>query len=124
MPLQRRARPQISLALRVPAAEGHLRRWRSVRGEPTPASVAPPCLCPSGARNAAPPITRTGSRVVPMSRLLLVAVLLGTTLGRTLAAATPGGTLPGPLPLFPPTNWWNVDVSGAPLDPGSGAFIT
>jgi len=34
-----------------------------------------------------------------------------------------GGALPGPLPLFPPDNWWNVDVSGAPLDPGSASFI-
>jgi hypothetical protein len=34
-----------------------------------------------------------------------------------------GGALPGPLPLFPPDNWWNADVSGAPVDPGSTAFI-
>ena len=26
-------------------------------------------------------------------------------------------------PLFPPDNWWNVDVSGAPLDPTSFSFI-
>jgi hypothetical protein len=31
--------------------------------------------------------------------------------------------LPGPFPLFPATNWWNTDVSAAPLDPGSAAFI-
>lgn len=34
-----------------------------------------------------------------------------------------GGTLPGPLPLFPSTNWWNLDISNAPVDPGSAAFI-
>ena len=34
------------------------------------------------------------------------------------------GALPGPFPLFPPTNWWNQDVSSAPLDPGSASFIT
>ncbi|HEY6549514.1 MAG TPA: Calx-beta domain-containing protein, partial [Vicinamibacteria bacterium] len=39
------------------------------------------------------------------------------------AAAIIGGPLPGPLPLFPPDNWWNVDVSAAPLDPGSAGFI-
>jgi hypothetical protein len=39
------------------------------------------------------------------------------------AAATLGGPLPGPLPLFPPDNWWNVDISGAPLDPNSSAYI-
>jgi Calx-beta domain len=35
-----------------------------------------------------------------------------------------GGPLPGPLPLFPPSNWWNLDISSAPLDPGSAAFIS
>lgn len=35
-----------------------------------------------------------------------------------------GGALPGPLPLFPADNWWNVDVSSAPVDPGSPSFIS
>lgn len=30
-------------------------------------------------------------------------------------AATQGGSIPLPLPLFPPNNWWNIDVSNAPL---------
>jgi hypothetical protein len=47
-----------------------------------------------------------------------------TVLAITLAAATLGGPLPGPLPLFPSDNWWNVDVSTAPIDPASSAFIT
>src|SRR5438105_2242383 len=34
-----------------------------------------------------------------------------------------GGPLPAPLPLFPPTNWWNTDISAAPLDPNSPAYI-
>ena len=34
-----------------------------------------------------------------------------------------GGDLPAPLPLFPPTNWWNTDISAAPVDPNSPAFI-
>jgi hypothetical protein len=25
--------------------------------------------------------------------------------------------------IFPTTNWWNLDISGAPVDPGSQAFI-
>ncbi|HKI05646.1 MAG TPA: hypothetical protein VKK31_26940 [Thermoanaerobaculia bacterium] len=37
--------------------------------------------------------------------------------------AQPGGALPGPLPLFPADNWWNVDVSSAPVDPNSGGYI-
>ena len=40
------------------------------------------------------------------------------------ALAQLGGSLPGPLPLFPRSNWWNLDVSSAPLDPGSASFIT
>jgi hypothetical protein len=31
--------------------------------------------------------------------------------------------VPGPLPLFPATHWWNVDVSAAPVDAGSAAFL-
>ena len=34
-----------------------------------------------------------------------------------------GGPLPGPLPLFPADNWWNADVSAAPVDANSPAFI-
>jgi hypothetical protein len=34
-----------------------------------------------------------------------------------------GGELPGPLPLFPLTNWWNADVTQAPVDASSAAFI-
>src|SRR5262245_46123169 len=31
--------------------------------------------------------------------------------------------LPGPPPLFPPTNWWNTEISAAPVDSGSAAFL-
>jgi len=40
-----------------------------------------------------------------------------------LAAASQGGALPGPMPLFPPSNWWNLDISNAPVDPNSAAYI-
>jgi hypothetical protein len=33
------------------------------------------------------------------------------------------GPLPGPLPLFPPDNWWNIDVSAAPRDPNEAAIL-
>lgn len=33
------------------------------------------------------------------------------------------GPLPPPLPLFPATNWWNTDISQAPVDANSDAFI-
>lgn len=51
--------------------------------------------------------------------------LLAASLAAVALAQAPqrGGELPGPLPLFPPTNWWNADVSGAPVDANSNAFI-
>lgn len=51
----------------------------------------------------------------------LPALALGLLLAAP-AAGQPvrGGALPQ---LFPPDNWWNVDVSAAPVDPGSAAFI-
>jgi hypothetical protein len=39
------------------------------------------------------------------------------------AAQTVGGALPQPLPLFPRDNWWNIDISNAPVDPNSANFI-
>ena len=39
------------------------------------------------------------------------------------AAASLGGPLPPPLPLFPPDNWWNLDITNAPVDSNSAAFI-
>lgn len=39
------------------------------------------------------------------------------------AAATQGGAIPVPLPLFPANNWWNTDISNAPLDSNSANFI-
>lgn len=35
-----------------------------------------------------------------------------------------GGALPAPLPLFPASNWWNLDISAAPVDVGSAGFIS
>ncbi|HSN88019.1 MAG TPA: hypothetical protein VL025_14775 [Thermoanaerobaculia bacterium] len=37
--------------------------------------------------------------------------------------AQTGSGLPGPFPLFPADNWWNVDVSQAPVDGNSSAYI-
>jgi hypothetical protein len=58
-------------------------------------------------------------------RTRLAATVL-TIVGATIvlvAASIQGGALPQPLPLFPPDNWWNLDISTAPIDPGSAAFI-
>jgi hypothetical protein len=34
-----------------------------------------------------------------------------------------GAPPPGPLPLFPPDNWWNLDISAAPVDVNSASYI-
>src|SRR5262249_30327713 len=54
-----------------------------------------------------------------------VCVALGACLLGVVARAVSveGGALPGPLPLFPPDNWWNLDISTAPVDPSSSNFI-
>ncbi len=39
-------------------------------------------------------------------------------------APQPPAPLPSPLPLFPPDNWWNVDISGAPVQTGSASYIS
>lgn len=39
------------------------------------------------------------------------------------APAERGGALPGPMPLLPPDNWWNQDISQAPVDSRSAQFI-
>ena len=56
----------------------------------------------------------------PLSVLLMCAAA-ATML---LAEAQLGGPLPGPLPLFPRSNWWNLDISTAPVDANSASFIT
>src|SRR5262245_37769280 len=55
--------------------------------------------------------------------LALVLVVLGAPAvsGQPVA----GGVLPAspPGPLFPADNWWSADVSSAPIDGGSAAYI-
>jgi hypothetical protein len=49
-------------------------------------------------------------------------VLLGC-LAAAPAAAQLGAPLPPPLPLLPPDNWWNLDVSRAPVDLPASKYI-
>ena len=56
-------------------------------------------------------------------RIACVAAALGLAIAVLVAAAERNGALPGPLPLLPPDNWWNQDISQAPVDPRSGEFI-
>jgi len=60
---------------------------------------------------------------------VLLAFSLGFAAQATLAqcpATVPaeGAPPPAPLPLFPADNWWNADVSAAPVDPSSAGYIS
>ena len=57
-----------------------------------------------------------------MRCISIAAVLL--VLAPAAFGATEGGSIPVPLPLFPTNNWWNTDVSAAPLDANSSNFLT
>src|ERR1051326_3063785 len=59
-----------------------------------------------------------------MLRRLLV--LFAVSLSPAAFAGTPtqGGPIPVPLPLFPGSNWWNADITNAPVDPNSASYIT
>jgi hypothetical protein len=39
------------------------------------------------------------------------------------ATATLNGPIPGPFPIFPRDNWWNLDISAAPVDPNSASYV-
>jgi hypothetical protein len=61
-------------------------------------------------------------RFSPVASLILLTVVSATAL--LSAASTPGGALPTPLPLFPADNWWNLNISTAPVDPSSAAYVS
>lgn len=57
------------------------------------------------------------------TRFSLPLLLLVLICALPSVAATRGGSIPVAHPLFPPNNWWNTDVSAAPVDGNSAAFI-
>ena len=61
---------------------------------------------------------------MPVRIVLLAAALATATVALVSAAAPPAvtGSLDG-RQVFPRTNWWNLDISRAPLDPNSAAYI-
>ena len=66
-----------------------------------------------------------------MTRKIFVLLLLATSLVAASASLAQcpsslpveGASLPAPLPLFPPDNWWNLDISSAPVDAKSASYI-
>jgi hypothetical protein len=59
-----------------------------------------------------------------LRRLILAFVLVLLPLSLFADAPVQGGTLPVPLPLFPGNNWWNIDVSNAPVDLNASTYLT
>jgi hypothetical protein len=66
-------------------------------------------------------------RLTPL--YMLLAVLLNVFATSVADAQCPptvpveGAAPPGPLPVFPSDNWWNVDVTSAPTDPASSSYV-
>lgn len=67
---------------------------------------------------------KTFSRAV--LALALQAVLASIAFAQQCPPEVPvqGAPPPGPLPLFPADNWWNTDISAAPVDPKSSSYIS
>jgi hypothetical protein len=61
-----------------------------------------------------------------MVRARSLALAFALCLARVVTAQPAGypQPLPEPLPLFPATNWWNTDISDAPVDPRSPEIVT
>jgi len=57
-----------------------------------------------------------------LAPVLILLALVATH--QALAEVTRGGPLGVPLPLFPASNWWNQDISQAPVDPDSAAYVS
>lgn len=64
----------------------------------------------------------------PMRPILCVLTLLmflaGSVAPALAMSSGRGGALPQPLPLFPPDNWWNLDISGCPVDSNSTNYVS
>jgi hypothetical protein len=55
---------------------------------------------------------------------IMLAVLASSPCLAGNMTALLGGSLLQASPLFPPDNWWNLDISSWPLDPNSAAYIS
>jgi hypothetical protein len=56
--------------------------------------------------------------------IALVLIAAPASLAQCPASVPVEGAAPTvPLPLFPSNNWWNLDISAAPVDPGSASYI-
>jgi hypothetical protein len=67
-------------------------------------------------------LSRRWSAIVAL--LTLVTFLASSMVPAWAMTSARGGALPQPLPLFPPDNWWNLDISNWPVDTNSPNFIS
>jgi hypothetical protein len=54
---------------------------------------------------------------------LLAAVATPAAAQCPLTTPVQGAPPPAPLPVFPADNWWNLDITTAPVDANSAAYI-
>ncbi len=66
-------------------------------------------------------LTRRGAALV--TALIAAALFAGPLTAAYAMDAARSGALPQPMPLFPPDNWWNLDISNWPLDVNSSSYI-
>lgn len=60
-------------------------------------------------------------------RLLCASIIFGFGCNVVMAqsvGSNEGGSVPQPVPEFPANNWWNTDISRAPVDPNSASYIS
>ena len=66
-------------------------------------------------------LSRKCARIVAL--LTLVTFLATSVFSASAMNSVRGGALPQPLPLFPPDNWWNLDISSWPVATNSANYI-
>src|SRR5688572_17217353 len=62
-------------------------------------------------------------RTTWLACVLAVLALCAAPAAAQCPVSTPVQGAPPPLPVFPADNWWNVDISAAPVDANSAAYI-
>ena len=85
-------------------------------------------LLHTGCTLESPPGAALRVDLMPMPSAVRVSLLsfaaASLIAGAAWAQPSVDGPLPAPLPVLPSNNWWNVDVSQAPVDTNSASFIT
>ena len=68
---------------------------------------------------------RLSKRLPALVALLTLLALQNASMSSAWAMnSARGGALPQPLPLLPADNWWNLDISGWPVDTNSANYIS